>query len=216
MSGPSTSFTPSPRRAERGRSTKERVARNFGSAHPEGYRKALRLMRLAERFDLPVVCLVDTSGAFCGIGAEERGQGEAIAMNLVEMSGLRVPVVSVVVGEGGSGGALALAVADRVLMLGSAVYSVVSPEGCASILWKTAKRAPEAAEALGLTAADLTRLGIVDGVLDDEGLNADELARTLLASVEARLDELATLNADELVARRYERFRRMGTAALRG
>ena len=201
---------------ERGRSTKERVARNFGSAHPEGYRKALRLMRLAERFDLPVVCFVDTSGAFCGIGAEERGQGEAIATNLVEMSGLRVPVVSVVVGEGGSGGALALAVADRVLMLGSAVYSVVSPEGCASILWKTAKRAPEAAEALGLTAADLTRLGIVDGVLDDEGLNADELARTLLASVEARLDELATLNANELVARRYERFRRMGTAALRG
>ena len=201
---------------ERGRSTKERVARNFGSAHPEGYRKALRLMRLAERFGLPVLCLVDTSGAFCGIGAEERGQGEAIATNLVEMSGLRTPVVSVVVGEGGSGGALALAVADRVLMLGSAVYSVVSPEGCASILWKTAKRAPEAAEALRLTAADLVRLGIVDGVLDDEGLGADELARTLLSSVEARFDELSLLDADELVARRYDRFRAMGSSAIRG
>ena len=201
---------------ERGRSTKERVARNFGSAHPEGYRKALRLMRLAERFGLPVLCLVDTSGAFCGIGAEERGQGEAIATNLVAMSGLRTPVVSVVVGEGGSGGALALAVADRVLMLGSAVYSVVSPEGCASILWKTAKRAPEAAEALRLTAADLVRLGIVDGVLDDEGLGADELARTLLSSVEARFDELSLLDADELVARRYDRFRAMGSSAIRG
>ena len=195
---------------ERGRSTKERVARNFGSAHPEGYRKALRLMRMAERFGLPVVCLVDTSGAYCGIGAEERGQGEAIATNLVEMSGLKVPVVSVIVGEGGSGGALALALADRVLMLRSAVYSVVSPEGCASILWKTAKRAADAAEALGITADVLEGLGIVDGVVDDEGLSADEVARTLLSGVTARLDELAAVDADELVARRYERFRKMG------
>lgn len=201
---------------ERGRTTKERVERNFGSAHPEGYRKALRLMHLAERFGLPVVCLVDTAGAFCGIGAEERGQGEAIATNLVEMSGLSVPVVSAVVGEGGSGGALALAVADRVLMLGSAVYSVVSPEGCASILWKTAKRAPEAADALGLTASDLMRLGIVDDVVDDEGLTADELAHALLVSVKAHLDELARLEPDELVRRRYERFRGMGAQALVG
>ena len=200
---------------ERGRSTKERVARNFGSAHPEGYRKALRLMKLAERFGLPVVCLVDTAGAFCGIGAEERGQGEAIATNLVEMSGLSVPIVSVVVGEGGSGGALALAVADRVLMLGSAVYSVVSPEGCASILWKTAKRAPEAAAALGLTAADLVRLGIVDGIVDDEGLTPDELAHALLVAVAAELDALGRLSPEELVAQRYERFRRMGADALR-
>ena len=199
---------------ERGRSTRERVERNFGSAHPEGYRKALRVMRLAERFGLPVVCLVDTSGAYCGIGAEERGQGEAIAANLVAMSGLAVPVVSAVVGEGGSGGALALAAGDCVVMLRSAVYSVVSPEGCASILWKTAKRAPEAADALKITADDLSRLGIVDDVVDDEGLDADELAQALLSCVLGHVDELEALGPDRLVPARYGRFRHMGVDAL--
>ncbi len=195
---------------ERGNSTKERVRRNFGMAHPEGYRKALRLMRQAEKFGRSVVCLVDTSGAYCGIGAEERGQGEAIATNLVEMSGLRVPIVSVVVGEGGSGGALGLAVADRVLMLGSAVYSVVSPEGCASILWKDAKRADEAAAALHITGHDLAELGLVDGVVSDLGLTHAEIAHDLMREIELSLDELEQLDADELVARRYDKFRAMG------
>ncbi len=195
---------------ERGNTTKERVRRNFGMAHPEGYRKALRLMRQAEKFHRPVLCLVDTSGAYCGIGAEERGQGEAIASSLVEMSGLETPIVSVVVGEGGSGGALALAVADRVLMLGSAAYSVVSPEGCASILWKDTKRADEAAAALHITAADLEKLGIVDGVVPDLGLTHTEIAHDLVRQVELALAELSGLAPDELVARRYDKFRAMG------
>lgn len=195
---------------ERGNSTKERVRRNFGMAHPEGYRKALRLMRQAEKFGRPVVCLVDTSGAYCGIGAEERGQGEAIATNLVAMSGLRTPVVSVVVGEGGSGGALALAVADRVLMLRSAAYSVVSPEGCASILWKDPKRADDAAAALHITAEDLTELGLVDGVVNDIGLTHTEIAHDLVREVELALDELGQLDADQLVGLRYDKFRAMG------
>ena len=195
---------------ERGNSTKERVRRNFGMAHPEGYRKALRLMRQAEKFHRPVLCLVDTSGAYCGIGAEERGQGEAIATNLVAMSGLATPVVSVVVGEGGSGGALALAVADRVLMLGSAAYSVVSPEGCASILWKDTKRAGDAAEALHITAKDLSELGIVDGVIPDLGLTHIEIAHDLVREVELALDELSQLDHEELLRRRYEKFRAMG------
>ena len=186
------------------------MRRNFGMAHPEGYRKALRLMRQAEKFARPVVCLVDTSGAYCGIGAEERGQGEAIATNLVAMSGLRTPIVSVVVGEGGSGGALALAVADRVLMLGSAAYSVVSPEGCASILWKDTKRAGDAAEALHITASDLAELGIVDGVIADFGLTHAEIAGDLLREIELAIAELSALPADELVARRYDKFRAMG------
>ena len=195
---------------ERGNSTKERVRRNFGMAHPEGYRKALRLMRQAEKFGRPVVCLVDTSGAYCGIGAEERGQGEAIATNLVAMSGLRTPVVSVVVGEGGSGGALALAVADRVLMLRSAAYSVVSPEGCASILWKDPKRADDAAAALHITAEDLTELGLVDGVVNDIGLTHTEIAHDLVREVELALDELGQLDADQLAGLRYDKFRAMG------
>ena len=195
---------------ERGSSTKDRVRRNFGMAHPEGYRKAQRLMRQAEKFRRPVLCLVDTSGAYCGIGAEERGQGEAIASSLVEMSGLGTPIVSVVVGEGGSGGALALAVGDRVLMLGSAAYSVVSPEGCASILWKDTKRADEAAAALHITASDLSELGLVDGVVPDLGLTHAEIAHDLLREVELALDELSGLSAEELVSRRYDKFRAMG------
>lgn len=199
---------------ERGQDTKERIARNFGSANPEGYRKSLRLMEEAQKFDRPVICLVDTSGAYCGIGAEERGQGEAIASNLVALSGLRVPVVTVVVGEGGSGGALALAVADRVLMLSGAVYSVVSPEGAASILWKDTSRAPEAADALHITADDLVQLGIVDGVVDDTGLGTKEFAHRLAGVLEQQIDELSKLDVDELVQKRYERFRRMGVDKL--
>lgn len=191
---------------ERGRSTKDRVYHNFGSAHPEGYRKARRLMEQAERFGRPVVCLIDTSGAYCGIGAEERGQGEAIASNLVTMSGLAVPIVSVIVGEGGSGGALALAVADRVLMLEHAAYAVVSPEGCASILWKSTDRAADAAEALGLTAARLKELGVIDGTIDDAGDPA-ELARRIFARVLDELGQLRAYTADELVASRDRKFR---------
>ncbi|WP_417118812.1 acetyl-CoA carboxylase, carboxyltransferase subunit beta [Olsenella phocaeensis] len=199
---------------ERGRDTKERVARNFGSANPEGYRKAQRLMREAEKFGRPVVCLVDTSGAYCGVGAEERGQGEAIASSLVEMGGLRVPVVSVIVGEGGSGGALALAAGDRTLMLSGAVYSVVSPEGAASILWKDTSRAAEAAEALRVTARDLVELGIVDDVVDDAGLGGEGFVRSLSARLAEEVDALAGLGVDELLERRYDRFRRMGGDAL--
>lgn len=193
---------------ERGRSTKERVARNFGSAHPEGYRKAQRLMKEAERFGRPVLCLIDTAGAYCGIGAEERGQGEAIASNLVVMSELETPIVSIVVGEGGSGGALALAVADRVLMLDNAAYSVVSPEGCASILWKTTDRAADAAEALALTAPRLAELGIVDGTITSSGTHR-ELAERIIDRVAHELAELAPLKPDALVEARQAKFRAM-------
>lgn len=193
---------------ERGRSTKERVARNFGSAHPEGYRKAQRLMKEAERFGRPVLCLIDTAGAYCGIGAEERGQGEAIASNLVVMSELETPIVSIVVGEGGSGGALALAVADRVLMLDNAAYSVVSPEGCASILWKTTDRAADAAEALALTAPRLAELGIVDGTITSSGTHR-ELAERIIDRVTHELAELASLKPDALVEARQAKFRAM-------
>ncbi len=195
---------------DRGRTTKERVARNFGSPEPEGYRKALRLMRQAEKFGRPVVCLVDTSGAYPGMEAEERGQGAAIADDIMAMSGLRVPEVSVIMGEGGSGGAIALATADRVLMLSDAVYSVVSPEACASILWKTPKRAGEAAEALGITAPTLERLGIVDGEIDAAGLGTPEFAARLAARLREELAALEGKDGDELVSARYERFRRMG------
>lgn len=193
---------------ERGRSTKERVARNFGSAHPEGYRKAQRLMKEAERFGRPVLCLIDTAGAYCGIGAEERGQGEAIASNLVVMSELETPIVSIVVGEGGSGGALALAVADRVLMLDNAAYSVVSPEGCASILWKTTDRAADAAEALALTAPRLAELGIVDGTITSSGTHR-ELAERIIDRVAHELAGLASLKPDALVEVRQAKFRAM-------
>lgn len=195
---------------DRGRTTKERVARNFGSPEPEGYRKALRLMRQAEKFGRPVVCLVDTSGAYPGMEAEERGQGAAIADDIMAMSGLRVPEVSVIMGEGGSGGAIALATADRVLMLSDAVYSVVSPEACASILWKTPKRAGEAAEALGITAPTLERLGIVDGEIDAAGLGTPEFAARLAARLREELAALEGIDANKLVSARYERFRRMG------
>ena len=154
---------------EKGTETSEKIERNFGSAHPEGYRKALRLMKQAEKFHRPVICIVDTAGAYCGIDAEERGQGQAIAENLYEMITLKTPIVSLLIGEGGSGGALALAVADEVWMMENSVYSVISPEGCASILWKDAKKAPEAAKALKLTASDLLSLGVIDRVIRENG-----------------------------------------------
>ena len=191
---------------EKGGDTKEKVFRNFGSPNPEGYRKALRLMKQAEKFNRPVVCFVDTAGAFCGIGAEERGQGQAIAENLFEMMGLRVPVVSVLVGEGGSGGALALAVADRVWILENAVYSVVSPEGCASILWKDAKRAKDAAECLQLTAQDMEKFGIVERVIP-EGGKGEVFARVKKLLTE-ELEALCEKDADALLKERYLRFRK--------
>ena len=199
---------------ERGRNLKERVARNFGSAHPEGYRKALRLMHQAERFDRPVVCLIDTSGAYCGIEAEERGQGAAIADNLVAMAGLACPVVSVVIGEGGSGGALGLGVADRVWMLENAVYSVISPEGCASILYKDASKAPEAAAALGLTADKLLELGIIDRVVSEDTGSPTDVAANLREALVPTLDELAARPTDALLQERYEKFRQMGVATI--
>lgn len=199
---------------ERGTSLKDRVARNFGSAHPEGYRKALRLMEQAEKFGRPVVCLIDTSGAYCGIEAEERGQGAAIAQNLVAMAGLRVPVVSVVIGEGGSGGALALGVGDRVWMLENAVYSVISPEGCASILYKDAAKAAEAAEALKLTAADLLGLGIIDRVIEEGDGSAAAVGASLRDALAHDLGQLRGQSADELLDSRYAKYRAMGVQTI--
>jgi len=199
---------------QKGRDTTEKLRRNFGMSHPEGYRKALRLMRLGEKFAKPVVTLIDTPGAYPGIGAEERGQAEAIARNLRDMAGLRTPVVAVVTGEGGSGGALALGVADRVLMLEHAIYSVISPEGCAAILWEDATRAREAAEVLRITAPDLLKLGVIDGVIAEPPggahRNWEWTAERMVEAVGAALDELGALTPDELVQQRYAKFRRMG------
>ena len=202
---------------QKGRDTKENLLRNFGSAHPEGYRKALRLMRMAEKFGLPVVALIDTPGAFPGIGAEERNIAEAIAFNLREMMQLRAPIVSVVIGEGGSGGALGIGVADRVLMLENAYYSVISPEGCAAILWKDRKFAPDAAQSLKLSAQDLEKLGIIDGIIAEPpgGAHHDHAAAAgfLKEAVSKALDELAGLPKDELLRRRYDKFRAFGKVA---
>ncbi len=199
---------------QKGRDTKQRVARNFGQAKPEGYRKALRLMRLAAKFEKPVLTFIDTPGAYPGIDAEERGQAEAIAHNLREMSRLPVPIVVTITGEGGSGGALAIAVGDRVLMLENSVYSVISPEGCASILWRDAAKAEVASVALKITARELLELGIVDRIVPepDGGAHLDhETTASLLQPVlEGALAELSSLPVAELLARRYEKFRRMG------
>ena len=199
---------------QKGRDTKENLFRRFGMSNPEGYRKALRLMKLAERFSVPVVTLVDTPGAFPGLGAEERGQAEAIAVNLREMARLRVPIVTVVIGEGGSGGALGIAVANVVLMFENSIYSVISPEGCAAILWRDRARATDAAEALKLTAQDLMRLEVVEGVLPEPlgGAHRDPAAAaaTLKAALIAQLDALAGLRPDELVEQRLAKYRRMG------
>jgi acetyl-CoA carboxylase carboxyl transferase subunit alpha len=199
---------------QKGRDTKQRVARNFGQAKPEGYRKALRLMQLAGKFGRPIFTFVDTPGAYPGIDAEERGQAEAIARNLLEMSRLAVPVIVTITGEGGSGGALAIAVGDKVNMLENAVYSVISPEGCASILWRDAAKAEQAANALRITAGDLAEMGIVDEVVAEPegGAQFDhEAAAQLLDPVLYRsLEEVAGLSIPELLQRRYEKFRRMG------
>ena len=193
---------------EKGHSAKERLARNFGAPHPEGYRKALRLMKQAEKFHRPVLCFVDTSGAYCGIGAEERGQGQAIAENLMEMMTLNTPVITVLIGEGGSGGALALSVADRVWMLENAVYSVISPEGCASILWKDAGKADEAAQRLKLTARDALRLGIIEAIVPERELGQRGFYTLLADRLEKELRLL--LGQPDLLARRYQRFRALG------
>ena len=199
---------------QKGRDTREKIARNFGMPHPEGYRKALRLMQLAEKFGKPVLTLIDTPGAYPGLGAEERGQAEAIARNLREMAGLRTPIVAVVTGEGGSGGALAIGMGNRVLMLEYAIYSVISPEGCAAILWGDAARAPDAAESMKITAPDLVRLGVIDAIVPEPVGGAhrdwDGAAAHLRAALRSHLGDLASKSGDALVAERYEKFRRMG------
>jgi acetyl-CoA carboxylase carboxyl transferase subunit alpha len=202
---------------QKGRELKENIRRNFGCANPEGYRKALRLMQLAEKFQRPFVSLIDTPGAYPGVGAEERHISEAIAVNLREMMVLKTPTVAVVIGEGGSGGALGIGVADRVLMLENAYYSVISPEGCAAILWKHRKHAPEAAAALKLTARDLFDLGLIDEIIPEPlgGAHQDHAAAisNLKKVVLKQLDELSKLPTDELLAKRYEKFRRVGEFA---
>ena len=199
---------------QKGRDTKSKVRHKFGMPRPEGYRKALRLMRLADRFRLPVITLIDTPGAYPGVGAEERGQSEAIARNLFEMSRLPVPVVSVVIGEGGSGGALAIGVADRLIMLQYSIYSVISPEGCASILWKSADRAEDAAEAMGVTANRLKDLGLVDEVLKEPlgGAHRDPqaIAEVLKNALISHMDGISRLPVDELVEARYQRLMSFG------
>jgi acetyl-CoA carboxylase carboxyl transferase subunit alpha len=199
---------------QKGRDTKERVRRNYGMPKPEGYRKARRLMLTAERFGLPLVTLIDTPGAYPGIGSEERNQSEAIARNLFDMSGLAVPIVSCVIGEGGSGGALAIGVCDRLLMLQYSVYSVISPEGCASILWKSAERREQAAEAMGITAESLARLELVDEIIPEPlgGAHREPVAMAdaLRAALTRHVTELSALPADELVRRRHARLRAFG------
>ena len=200
---------------EKGHTAKERVQRGFGAPQPEGYRKALRLMRQAEKFHRPVVCFVDTSGAGCNVGAEERGQGEAIAECLTTMSALQTPVLSILIGEGGSGGALALAAGDRVWMLENAVYSVISPEGCATILWKDAAKAEQAAEELKLTADDALALGVVESVIPETGLGEPEFYDALAQRLMREIDALTEMPIQELLSARYARFRRFGGEAQR-
>lgn len=198
----------------KGRDTKEKIYRNFGMAHPEGYRKALRLMKMAEKFNRPVITFLDTPGAFPGIGAEERGQAEAVARNLREMADLKVPIVTAVIGEGGSGGALGIGVGNKVLMMENAIYSVISPEGCASILWRTAEKAQDAAEALKITAFDLKKLKVIDEIVKEPLGGAqrhpERAASVLRRALRRNLKELMRLSSDELVEQRYNKFRVMG------
>jgi acetyl-CoA carboxylase carboxyl transferase subunit alpha len=199
---------------QKGKTVKERVFRNFGMPNPEGYRKALRLMKLAEKFDRPLITFIDTPGAYPGIGAEERGQSEAIARNLLSLAELSIPTVAVVIGEGGSGGALALGVADSVLMLEHAIYSVISPEGCAAILWNNPAKVPEAAEALKMTAKDLLGLGAIDEIVPEPPGAAHRdpprMAEILEIAIEAHLTRLSGISPEERVTRRYNKFRKMG------
>jgi acetyl-CoA carboxylase carboxyl transferase subunit alpha len=205
---------------QKGRGTKERISRNFGQPHPEGYRKALRLMKLAEKFKRPVITFIDTPGAYPGIGAEERGQAEAIAINLMEMSRLRIPIISIVIGEGGSGGALALGVADRMFMLEHSIYSVISPEGCAAILWKkngdlSTADFSKAADALKFTAQDLLRFKIIDGIIPEPlgGAHRDpeETAKKISEQIITAIEELKTKTPGKLIEERYKRFRKIGS-----
>ena len=200
---------------QKGRTTEEKIYRNFGMANPEGYRKALRLFKMAERFSIPIVTFIDTPGAYPGIEAEEHGQGEAIARNLMEMSGLKVPVISFIIGEGGSGGALGLGVSDRIYMLENSVYSVISPEGCAAILYKDASRAEEAAENLKITAQSLYKLGVIDGIVEEPagGAHRDHkcIALNLKNIILSSFSELEKISVEELVENRYNKFRKMGS-----
>lgn len=199
---------------QKGRDTKEKIKRNFGMPRPEGYRKALRLMKMAERFKMPVVTFIDTPGAYPGIGAEERGQSEAIARNLFEMAALKTPIICTVIGEGGSGGALAIGVGDRVMMLKYSTYSVISPEGCASILWKSADKAQEAAEALGITSQRLYELGLIDQIIDEPLGSAyrdvDATARNIRLALKESLDNLNQMGLDKLLDTRYQRLMSYG------
>lgn len=199
---------------QKGRGTKEKVFRNFGMPRPEGYRKAKRLMHLAEKFGLPIITFIDTPGAYPGIGAEERGQSEAIARNLYEMTTLNTPVICTVIGEGGSGGALAIGVGDRVFMLQNAVYSVISPEGCASILWRSAERAEDAADAMNITADKLLELGLINGIIEEPlgGAHRDvpKMAANMKAQLQSALAEIDALDSQEMLDKRYERIRGLG------
>lgn len=199
---------------QKGRDTKDNLSRNFGCAHPEGYRKALRVMQLAERFGLPIVIFIDTPGAYPGIGAEERGQAQAIALNLREMAGIAVPIIATVIGEGGSGGALGIGIADKVFVLENSYYSVISPEGCAAILWKDGAKAPNASEVLKLTAHDLLRVGIIDEEITEPlgGAHRDpqKIAQVLKEAIVKNLKELNKLDKDELLKLRYKKFRGIG------
>jgi acetyl-CoA carboxylase carboxyl transferase subunit alpha len=198
----------------KGKNTEENVERNFGMAKPEGYRKALRLMKLGQRFNLPIVTIIDTPGAFPGIEAEERGQAESIAKNITEMASLEVPIVAVVIGEGGSGGALGIGVGDRILMLSNAIYSVISPEGCASILWRDASFAPDAAEALNITANSLMKLDVIDEIINEpgEGAHTDykKIAEEIKKSLVKNIGELQKLSTDELLEKRFQKYSAMG------
>ncbi len=195
---------------EKGQTTKDKIARNFGSTNPEGYRKALRLMKQAEKFHRPVICFVDTSGAYPGLGAEERGQAEAIAENIMEMMTLKTPVISVLIGEGGSGGALALAVSDEVWMLENAIYSVISPEGCASILWRDPKMVKEASECLKITAEDLYEMGAIERIIPESGKDFANTYMNLQTWLKKAVDDRKDIPAGELVEKRYQRFRKFG------
>ena len=193
---------------QKGRNLQDNLQRNFGQPHPEGYRKALRLMKQAEKFDRPIVTFINTAGAYPGVGAEERGQGAAIARNLLEMSDLKVPIIAIIIGEGGSGGALALAVADRVWMLENSIYAVLSPEGFASILWKDGSRAMEAAELMKITSHELLEMGVVDKVIPEAGLNNQNLLDAVKQEIVAELTNLSQLSVEQLLETRYQRFRK--------
>ena len=198
----------------KGKDTEENIKNNFGMPHPEGYRKALRLMKQAEKFNRPIICFVDTPGAYCGVGAEERGQGQAIAQNLMEMSRLKTPIISIITGEGGSGGALGLSVSDKVYMLKNSIYSILSPEGFATILWKDSSRTKEAAEVMKITALDLLSLGIIDNIIDEpiEGAhtNPSLVSENIKRLINSDLNNLIDIKKQDLLQKRYNKFRKMG------